>query len=138
MLNDSSNSVRVCLLNSINKLNEVLVIDLNLIKGNVIPAIVEIWKHDNWKIKVELLESIKVLTKIMSKENFIDKIFPIILDALTDKIFVVREVGIKTIAAVYEQISCEAFEKRLMDKLDEMIGNSNYLIRNTTLLLIKV
>jgi len=67
-----------------------------------------------------------------------ENILSICLGWLTDSVHAIREIGCKLIKKLYDLFKCEMFEKRLIEKLNEMKSNNFYLIRNTILLLGKV
>ena len=54
---------------------------------------------------------------------------------ITDNI---REASCKVIRKLYDNFKSEEFEKKVIEKNNEMRGSTNYLIRNNILLLIKV
>ncbi len=68
-------------------------------------------------------------------------IFPICLNYLTDHVYAIRESGSKLLCNIYIDIYKNKenlmYEKKLNEKLDNMINLSNYLMRNTCLIFIK-
>jgi hypothetical protein len=67
-----------------------------------------------------------------------ENIFSFCIRWLTDDVYAIREIGCKLIKKLYDLFKCEEFEKRLIEKLNEMKSNGNYLIRNTVIMLGKV
>jgi len=63
---------------------------------------------------------------------------PICIGWLEDGVFAIREGACKLIKKVHDIFRGEEFEKKLIEKLTEMVGSSSYLIRNTVVLLAKV
>ena len=67
-----------------------------------------------------------------------DNILIICITWLTDSVFAIREAACKLMKKLYDIFKGEEFEKRLLEKLNEMKANSSYLIRNTVLFIAKV
>lgn len=67
-----------------------------------------------------------------------ENIFSICIGWLTDNVQAIREIGCKLIKKLYDLFKCELFEKKLLEKLNEMKSNNYYLIRNTVNTLGKV
>jgi len=67
-----------------------------------------------------------------------ENIFSFCIGWLTDDVFAIREVGCKLMKRLYDLFKCEEFEKRLIEKLNDMKSNNNYLIRTTVIILGKV
>jgi hypothetical protein len=58
---------------------------------------------------------------------------------LTDSVFAIREAGCKLIKILYFTLKeVEEFEKRLIEKLNEMKISTSYLVRNTVIFLARV
>ena len=68
---------------------------------------------------------------------FFDNFLPICVSALTDNVFAIREENCKLMLNLYLILKGEDFEKKLLDKLNEMCSSTSYLVRNTVLFLIK-
>ena len=69
---------------------------------------------------------------------FMENIFPLCISWLTDPVYAIRESGCKSLKKLYDIYRSEELEKKVMEKLNEMMTNTNYLMRNTILLLSKV
>jgi hypothetical protein len=67
-----------------------------------------------------------------------ENIFPLSISWLTDPVYAIREAGCKLIKKLYDIFRSDELEKKVIEKLNEMKINNNYLIRNTILLLAKV
>jgi hypothetical protein len=57
---------------------------------------------------------------------------------LTDSVYAIRKAACKLMKKLYDIFKGQEFEKRLIEKLNEMRIDKNYLVRNTLLLLAKV
>lgn len=64
-----------------------------------------------------------------------ENIFAFCIGWLTDDVYAIREIGCKLMKKLYDLFKCEEYEKRLIEKLNEMKSSNNYLIRNTVTLL---
>ena len=64
-------------------------------------------------------------------------IFPICINSLTDSVFSIRESSCKLFATIYKDIKNEEFEKKILEKLNELCNSTSYLLRNTALVFIK-
>ena len=67
-----------------------------------------------------------------------ENIFSFCISWLTDSVFAIREAGCKLMKKLYDIFKGEDYEKRLIEKLNEMRNNNSYLVRNTVLFLAKV
>ena len=54
-----------------------------------------------------------------------------------DSVFSIREASCKLFVTIYKDIKNEEFEKKLIEKLNELCLSSSYLLRNTALIYIK-
>ena len=64
-------------------------------------------------------------------------IFPICITSLMDNVFSIREESCKLFVTIYKDIKNDEFEKKLLDKLNELCLSTSYLLRNTALIYIK-
>ena len=67
-----------------------------------------------------------------------ENILVICVNWLSDSVYAIREAASKLMKKLYAIFKGEEFEKKLMEKLNEMRTNNSYLIRNTVLILAKV
>lgn len=72
-----------------------------------------------------------------SKKLFIESILGICITWLTDPVYSIREAACKLMKKLYDIFKGEDFDKKMLDKMNEMRQSESYLIRNTVLLLIK-
>ena len=133
-IKDDNHDIRMTLIKSLDELNKVVNID-NIIQG-IIPSFLEISSNKNWRIRIQVLDVINVLSNILDKKIFMDTIFNISINLLSDSVFAIREETFKLIKNLYVKLKSNDFEKIVMDKLIEMSQNISYLIRNTVVLFI--
>ena len=73
----------------------------------------------------------------MGKEVFEEKLSTLALDLLTDKVYAIREAACENIRRIVRIFEMEWVVNMLMPKLEELIGDKNYLRRMTCLFTIK-
>ena len=135
MIKDESHDIRMALIKTLDQLHEVLNID-NFMVG-IIPSLVEISNNSNWRIRNQISETIPVLARILNKKIFLDNILSICIKWLTDPVYAIRESACKLMKKLYDIFKGEDFDKKLVEKLNEMKQSDNYLIRNIITLLVK-
>ena len=64
-------------------------------------------------------------------------IFPICISSLTDSVFSIRESTCKLLVTIYKDVKNDEFEKKLLEKLNELCVSTSYLLRNTALVYVK-
>ena len=134
-IKDESHDIRMTLIKSLDKLHEIVKID-NHIAG-IMPALSEISNSKNWRIRKQILDTLPTLAKILNKKLFMEHFFKMCLNMMTDPVYAIRETSCGLIKRLYLMIESDDFEKRLMEKLNEMKNNESYLIRNTVTMLIR-
>lgn len=135
MIKDESHDIRMALIKTLVQLHEVVNID-SFVNG-IIPSLVEISNNPNWRIRNQISETIPVLARILNKKIFMDNILSICIKWLTDPVFAIRESACKLMKKLYDMFKGEDFEKKLLEKLNEMKSSDSYLIRNTVTFLVK-
>lgn len=136
LIKDENHEIRITLIKTLDKLNDVVHIDI-IIQG-IIPSFIEISSNKSWRIRIQVCEVIPILVKIVNKKSFMDNnLFGICIALLTDPVFAIRESACKLMKSLYRIFKGDDFEKRLIDKLNEMTQSKSYLVRNTVAFLIK-
>ena len=135
LIKDENIEIRMNLINNLSKLNKVIEID-NIIES-IMPPIKEISANKSWRIRIQIMEIIPVLAKLFNQHLFMNNIFPICITALMDSVFSIRESSCKLFVTIYKDTKNEEFEKKLLEKLNELCLSSSYLLRNTALVFIK-
>jgi serine/threonine-protein phosphatase 2A regulatory subunit A len=135
LIKDENIEIRMNLINNLSKLNKVIEID-NIIES-IMPPIKEISANKSWRIRIQIMEIIPVLAKLFNQHLFMNNIFPICITALMDSVFSIRESSCKLFVTIYKDTKNEEFEKKLLEKLNELCLSSSYLLRNTSPVFIK-
>lgn len=135
LIKDENIEIRMNLINNLSELNKVIEID-NIIES-IMPPIKEISANKSWRIRIQIMEIIPVLAKLFNQHLFMNNIFPICITALMDSVFSIRESSCKLFVTIYKDTKNEEFEKKLLEKLNELCLSSSYLLRNTALVFIK-
>ena len=135
LIKDEDHDIRMTIIKNLDKLNEVVNID-NYVQG-IIPSLIEISDNNNWRVRAQVEETVPVFARIVNKKLFLDNIMPICIKWLTDPVYAVRERACKIMKRLYDIFKGEDFEKKLLNKINSMAKSDSYLIRITTVLLIK-
>ena len=135
LIKDENIEIRMSLINNLSELNKV--IDINNIIESIMPPIKEISSNKSWRVRIQIMEIIPVLAKLFNQHLFMSNLFPICITSLMDSVFSIREASCKLFVTVYEDTRNGEFEKKLLEKLNELCQSSNYLLRNTALIYIK-
>ena len=134
MLKDENHDIRMSLIKGLVDLDSVIKIDE--IIQSIIPSIMDINANKSWRVRIQIMDVIPALGKILSKKNFMDKIFGICIPSLTDPVFAIREATCNLIRDLYSDFICNDFENKVCEKLKEMTISTSYLVRNTVVMFI--
>ena len=136
LINDENLDIRINLINNLCQLSDIF--EPTTILDKIIPSIVEISSNKSWRIRTKIINIIQIIaTKLYIQNTFIHYILNICLNFLTDHVYAIREAGCKLLCNIYKNVKDSEFERRLIEKLNEMSNSSNYLIRNTCGMFIK-
>ena len=130
LIKDENLEIRMTLINNLSELNKV--IEINNIIESVMPSIKEISANKSWRVRIQIMEIIPVLAKLFNQQLFMNHIFPICITSLTDSVFSIREAGCRLLVTIYKDVKNDEFEKKLLEKLNELCNSTSYLLRNTT------
>ena len=136
LIKDENLEIRMTLINNLSELNKV--IEINNIIESIMPSIKEISANKSWRVRIQIMEIIPVLAKLFNQQIFMNHIFPICITSLTDSVFSIREAACKLFVVIYEDVKNDEFEKKLLEKLNELCQSTSYLLRNTVLVYIKL
>ena len=136
LISDENFDIRINLINNIISLskNSDLNNINNFITDKIIPSIIEISQNKSWRIRHKI---INIIPNFVNQNNFMNDIFPICLNYLTDHVFDIRNEGCKLLCNIYKDMNNSEFENKLIEKLNSMSNLTNYLIRNTCVIFIK-
>ena len=135
LIKDENLEIRMTLINNLSELNKV--IEINNIIESIMPSIKEISANKSWRVRIQIMEIIPVLAKLFNQQIFMNQIFPICINSLMDSVFSIREQSCKLFVIIYKDVKNDEFEKKLLEKLNELCSSTSYLLRNTVLVYIK-
>ena len=135
LIKDENLEIRMTLINNLSELDKE--IKINNIIESVMPPIKEISTNKSWRVRIQVMEIIPVLSKLFSQQLFMSHIFPICISALMDSVFSIREAASKVFVTIYKDVKNDEFEKKLLEKINELCNSTSYLLRNTVLVYIK-
>ena len=135
LIKDENLEIRMTLINNLSELNKV--IEINNIMESIMPSIKEISANKAWRVRIQIMEIIPILAKLFNQQLFMNHIFPICIISLTDRVFSIREASCKLLVTIYKDVKNEEFEKKLLEKLNELCSSTSYLLRNTVLVYFK-
>ena len=135
LIKDENIEIRMNLINNLSELNKVIEVN-NIIESIMLP-IKEISANKSWRVRIQIMEIVPVLAKLFNQHLFMSNIFPICITSLMDSVFSIREASCKLFVTIYKDIKNDEFEKKLLEKFNELCLSSSYLLRNTTLVYIK-
>ena len=135
LIKDENLEIRMTLINNLSELNKE--IKINNIIESIMPSIKEISANKSWRVRIQIMEIIPVLAKLFNQQLFMNHIFPICITSLMDSVFSIREAASKLFVTIYKDVKNDEFEKKLLEKLNELCGSTSYLLRNTVLVYIK-
>ena len=135
LIKDENLEIRMTLINNLSELNKV--IEINNIIESIMPSIKEISANKSWRVRIQIMEIIPVLAKLFNQQIFMNQIFPICINSLMDSVFSIREQSCKLFVIIYKDVKNDEFEKKLLEKLNELCLSTSYLLRNTVLVYIK-
>ena len=135
LIKDENLEIRMTLINNLSELNKE--IKINNIIESIMPSIKEISANKSWRVRIQIMEIIPVLAKLFNQQLFMNHIFPICISSLMDNVFSIRESTSKLFVTIYKDVKNDEFEKKLLEKLNELCNSTSYLLRNTVLVYIK-
>ena len=134
-LKDENHDIRMTLIKTLEYLDKVIKIE-NIIQS-IIPSCVDITANKSWRVRSQIIDVVPILSSLLDKKTFMDKIFGIGIAGLIDPVFAIRESSCKLIKNLYEKFKGDEFVERIEEKLTEMTKSKNYLVRNTVVMFIK-
>ena len=132
LIKDSELNVRMILINNLYKLNvrNKLIEDKNFFQ-NIIPFVKEIAKSEKWRLRAEILDIIPVFSNFINKNSFVEELSDLCFQLLNDPVYEIRKKMSINLVKIFGNMNDKNFNKKLIEKLEEMSHSENYLIRNT-------
>jgi len=134
-LRDDSTEVRLNIIGNLSSVDSV--IGMEQLASSLLPAILELAGDTKWRVRLAIISHIPLLADQLGKEVFEEKLSGLALDLLTDKVYAIREAACENIRRIVRIFEMEWVVNMLMPKLEELIGDKNYLRRMTCLFTIK-
>lgn len=130
LIKDNELTVRMIIMNNLDKFNKNFQNDFQFFQ-TIIPYIKDVAKSEKWRLRVEILETISIFSKVINKTIFLDNLSDLIFDLLKDPVYEVRKKMSENLKSIFENINDKNFNNKLIEKFNEMSLSENYLIRNT-------
>jgi len=134
-LRDDSTEVRLNIIGNLSSVDSV--IGMEQLASSLLPAILELAGDTKWRVRLAIISHIPLLADQLGKVVFEEKLSGLALDLLTDKVYAIREAACENIRRIVRIFEMEWVNNMLMPKLEELIGDKNYLRRMTCLFTIK-
>jgi len=129
---DDSHDVRTAVISEIDKLAEY--VDPSAL-SSVFPLLVELSKDAKWRVRAAVIDKSSILAKHMGQKKFERQLQAILLAALSDHVFAIRERACAQIGLVVKTFGGKwAAEKLFPAAFVIYDKNANYLYRMTCLL----
>jgi hypothetical protein len=135
LIHDEDKSVTLSLIANLGTLLKVINIDI--IKDDLVEAWSKMLEVTNWREKAKLLQEFPNFAKILGKDHFTELFLDMVKGSLSDRIFVVRQNTNEVIQKWMQLFGIGWFWKHLLDYLYAFKSDQNYLHRQTPLFLIK-
>lgn len=129
LMKKNVHEIQMSLFKTLNHLKNF--VDIDTIISELIPSIMYVFNNNNWRIRLECSDFVPVISKVITKQKFLDLVVNLCLDRLVDPVSKVRENASIMISELYNVYKGDEFEKKLMDKINSMKDCESYLIRNT-------
>uniref|UniRef100_A0A1I7XUN7 Protein phosphatase PP2A regulatory subunit A n=1 Tax=Heterorhabditis bacteriophora TaxID=37862 RepID=A0A1I7XUN7_HETBA len=131
LLKDSTAEVRLNIISSLDKVNEV--IGASQLSQSLLPAIVELAEDSKWRVRLAIVQFMPLLAAQLGQEFFDEKLLPLCLNWLTDHVYAIREAATGILKELTQKFGGEWASKNLVPKAQQLAKDSNYLHRMTCL-----
>ena len=98
---------------------------------DILPFIKEIAKSEKWRLRAEILNIIPVFSNIININSFSENLSDLCFDLLNDPVYEIRKKMSFNLVKIFGNMNDKNFNKKIIEKLEEMSHSENYLIRNT-------
>lgn len=134
MTKDDNIDVRLCLLQTIHSIIEVMTpVQLDT---HVIPLYLTVAGDKQWRIRLEIVKLLPDLAKKLNVDLFKDKLMNLFMGFLVDNAFQIREEATKNIVRLGDIFGKQWMEDQIILKINEFKAHANYLFRINTLFII--
>jgi serine/threonine-protein phosphatase 2A regulatory subunit A len=119
-------------------LTQSIVIGIELLQENLLPAIVELAEDKSWRVRQAIIEYIPLLAKQLGKPFFDDKLGNLCMSWLGDTVYSIREAATVNLKKLTDVFGVEWAKVAIVPKVMGMGQHPNYLFRMTTVQAITV
>jgi serine/threonine-protein phosphatase 2A regulatory subunit A len=109
-----------------------LVIGIQLLADNLLPAIVELAEDKSWRVRQAIIEYIPLLATQLGKDFFDEQLSSLCMSWLGDTVYSIREAATINLKKLTEVFGVEWARTQIVPKVVAMGSHPNYLYRMTT------
>lgn len=116
----------------------LIVIGIELLSQNLLPAIVQLAEDKQWRVRLAIIEYIPLLASQLGVQFFDEKLSTLCMSWLGDTVFSIREAATKNLKKLTEVFGVGWASEAIIPKVMAMGQHPNYLYRMTTCFAISV
>ena len=110
----------------------LLVIGIQLLADNLLPAIVELAEDKSWRVRQAIIEYIPLLATQLGRAFFDEQLANLCMSWLGDTVYSIREAATMNLKKLTEVFGVEWARGQIVPKVVNMGSHPNYLYRMTT------
>lgn len=110
----------------------LLVIGIQLLADNLLPAIVELAEDKSWRVRQAIIEYIPLLATQLGRTFFDEQLANLCMSWLGDTVYSIREAATMNLKKLTEVFGVEWARSQIVPKVVNMGSHPNYLYRMTT------
>jgi serine/threonine-protein phosphatase 2A regulatory subunit A len=114
------------------RLRSILVIGIQLLADNLLPAIVELAEDKSWRVRQAIIEYIPLLATQLGRAFFDEQLANLCMSWLGDTVYSIREAATTNLKKLTEVFGVEWARTQIVPKVVNMGSHPNYLYRMTT------
>lgn len=115
-----------------------VVIGIDLLQENLLPAIVELAEDKSWRVRQAIIEYIPLLANQLGKPFFDEQLGNLCMSWLGDTVYSIREAATVNLKKLTEVFGVDWAKVAIVPKVMGMGQHPNYLFRMTTVQAITV
>lgn len=119
-------------------LTNTLVIGIEFLQENLLPAIVELAEDKSWRVRQAIIEYIPLLAKQLGKPFFDEQLGNLCMSWLGDTVYSIREAATVNLKNLTDVFGVDWAKVAIVPKVMGMGQHPNYLFRMTTVQAITV
>ena len=110
----------------------LLVIGIQLLADNLLPAIVELAEDKSWRVRQAIIEYIPLLATQLGRAFFDEQLANLCMSWLGDTVYSIREAATMNLKKLTEVFGVDWARGQIVPKVVNMGSHPNYLYRMTT------